>query len=61
MNIGIPKEKRPFEFRVGMIPAGVQMLIQQGHVCYVEHDAGLAAGVLNGKFAARRQPWWANV
>jgi len=44
MNIGIPKEKRPFEFRVGMIPAGVQMLIQQGHVCYVEHDAGLAAG-----------------
>ncbi len=44
MNIGIPKERRPFEFRVGMIPEGVQMLTQQGHTCYVEHDAGLAAG-----------------
>lgn len=44
MNIGIPTERRSFEFRVGMTPAGVQMLCQQGHVCYVEHDAGLVAG-----------------
>jgi len=44
MNIGIPKEKRTFEFRVGMTPAGVQMLTQQGHTCYVEHEAGLGAG-----------------
>jgi alanine dehydrogenase len=44
MNIGIPKEKRTFEFRVGMTPAGVQMLAQQGHTCYVEHEAGLGAG-----------------
>lgn len=44
MNIGIPKERRPFEFRVGMTPAGVQMLIRQGHTCYVEHEAGLGAG-----------------
>lgn len=44
MNIGIPKERRPFEYRVGMTPAGVQLLCQQGHTCYVEHDAGLGAG-----------------
>jgi alanine dehydrogenase len=44
MNIGIPKEKRPFEFRVGMTPAGVQLLCKAGHTCYVEHDAGLSAG-----------------
>ena len=44
MNIGIPKEQRPFEFRVGMTPAGVQMLASAGHTCYVEHDAGLGAG-----------------
>ena len=44
MNICIPKERRPFEFRVGMTPAGVQMLTQQGHTCYIEHDAGLGAG-----------------
>lgn len=44
MNIGIPKERRSFEFRVGMTPAGVQMLTQAGHTCYVEHEAGLGAG-----------------
>lgn len=44
MNIGIPKERRPFEFRVGMSPTGVQMLTKQGHKCYIEHDAGLGAG-----------------
>jgi alanine dehydrogenase len=44
MNIGVPKERRPFEFRVGMTPAGVQWITQQGNTCYVEHDAGLGAG-----------------
>ena len=44
MNIGIPKEKRKFEYRVGLSPAGVEMLTRQGHNCYVEHNAGLSAG-----------------
>lgn len=44
MNIGIPKETRSFEYRVGLFPAGVKMLTQMGHTCYVEHDAGLGAG-----------------
>lgn len=44
MNIGIPKERRPFEYRVGMSPAGVEILCQQGHTVYVEHDAGVGAG-----------------
>ncbi len=50
MNIGIPKERRPFEFRVGLTPAGVQMLVEQGHVCYVEHEAGLAAGFTDQEY-----------
>jgi alanine dehydrogenase len=44
MNIGIPKERRPFEYRVGMTPSGVQLLVKQGHTCYIEHEAGLGAG-----------------
>lgn len=44
MNIGVPKERRKFEYRVGLSPAGVEMLTQMGHTCYVEHDAGLGAG-----------------
>jgi alanine dehydrogenase len=44
MNICIPKERRPFEFRVGLSPAGVEILAQQGHTVYVEHEAGVGAG-----------------
>lgn len=44
MNISIPKERRTFEFRVGLTPTGVQQLIEDGHTCYVEHDAGTGAG-----------------
>jgi alanine dehydrogenase len=44
MNIGIPKERRPFEYRVGMSPAGVEILTQLGHKVYVEHGAGVGAG-----------------
>ena len=41
MNIGIPRERRPFEFRVGLPPAAVEILCQHGHQVYVEHEAGI--------------------
>jgi alanine dehydrogenase len=44
MNICIPKERRVFEYRVGLSPNYVKILAQQGHTCYVEHEAGLGAG-----------------
>ncbi len=44
MNIGVPKERRPFEFRVGLTPNAIQMLVKDGHKCYVEHEAGLGSG-----------------
>ncbi len=44
MNICIPKERRPFEYRVGMSPHGVHVLTSHGHTVYVEHEAGLGAG-----------------
>ena len=50
MNIGIPKEIRPSEYRVGLSPAGVQILSQDGHTCYVESDAGLGAGFTNENY-----------
>ncbi len=42
--IGVPREHRPFEFRVGLIPSGVRMLTEQGHTVYVEAGAGLGSG-----------------
>jgi alanine dehydrogenase len=44
MNIGIPRERRPFEFRVGLSPAGAEILTQNGHAVFVEHEAGAGAG-----------------
>ncbi len=50
MEIGIPKERRPFEFRVGLSPAGVEILANQGHTVFVEHDAGLSAGFSDSSY-----------
>ena len=44
MNIGIPKERRPFEYRVGLSPAGAEILSQMGNQVWVEHEAGIGAG-----------------
>jgi len=44
MNIGVPKERRPFEFRVGLPPAGAAMFTRFGHKVYVESGAGEGAG-----------------
>ncbi len=50
MNIGIPKERRPFEFRVGLSPAGVEILSQHGHTVFVEHEAGLGSGFTDEEY-----------
>jgi alanine dehydrogenase len=44
MNISIPRERRPDEYRVGLTPAGVEVLAGDGHHLYVEAGAGLGAG-----------------
>jgi alanine dehydrogenase len=44
MDIGIPKESRLSEYRVGLPPNGVQTLSRLGHSCYIEHNAGLLSG-----------------
>ena len=50
MNICIPKELRPYEFRVGLSPMGVEMLIQHGHTVFIEHDAGMGAGFADKEY-----------
>ena len=50
MNVGIPKERRPFEYRVGLSPAGVEILCQNGHTVFVEHEAGNGAGFADNEY-----------
>src|SRR3972149_3382609 len=51
MDIGVPRERRPSENRVGFTPAGVALLAADGHQCYVERGAGLGAGFGDDDFA----------
>ncbi len=44
MIFGIPRGRRDSEYRVGLIPAGVNYLTQAGHTIYIEHDAGIGSG-----------------
>jgi len=44
MNICIPKERRDSEYRVGLTPAGVQLLTVAGNTCYFESQAGIGSG-----------------
>ena len=52
MNIGVPKERRPFEYRVGLSPLGVELLTAAGHTCFVEAGAGLGSGFADGDYTA---------
>lgn len=44
MKIGIPKEIKNNESRVGMTPAGVSELVKHGHDVFVQHTAGENSG-----------------
>jgi alanine dehydrogenase len=50
MDIGIPKQKRPYDYRVGLTPMGVQILTEMGHRCYVESGAGQGSGFSDDRF-----------
>ncbi|WP_414578290.1 alanine dehydrogenase [Anabaena sp. CCY 9402-a] len=44
MEIGVPKETKDQEFRVGLSPASVRVLKENGHTIFVETQAGSGAG-----------------
>ena len=48
MIIGVPKEVKAQEHRVGMVPAGVLSLLQHGHEVVVQQHAGEGAGYAGG-------------
>jgi alanine dehydrogenase len=44
MKIGVPKEIKVHEYRVGLVPAGVRELVDAGHQVLVESSAGAGIG-----------------
>jgi alanine dehydrogenase len=45
MLIGVPKEIKNQEYRVGLVPSSIRELVQNGHKVMVEHNAGIGIGV----------------
>ena len=52
MRIGVPKEIKNHEYRVGLTPASVRELVAQGHQVFVQHDAGSAIGLEDAQYQA---------
>ncbi|MGE0112332.1 alanine dehydrogenase [Aquabacterium sp.] len=52
MLVGVPKEIKVQEFRVGLVPAAVRELVHHGHEVWVETGAGLGIGASDADYQA---------
>lgn len=52
MEIGIPKETKDQEFRVGLSPSSVRVLQENGHTVFVETQAGIGAGFTDDDYTS---------
>jgi alanine dehydrogenase len=50
MIIGVPKEIKTHEYRVGIVPSGVLELVKRGHRVLIEENAGQASGITNDEY-----------
>ena len=52
MIVGVPKEMKSDEYRVAMIPAGVEDLTRAGHTVLIQSGAGVGSGIADDQYAA---------
>jgi alanine dehydrogenase len=52
MKIGLPKEIKNNEYRVGLVPSGVKALTAEGHAVLVETEAGAGSGFSDNEYLA---------
>jgi alanine dehydrogenase len=52
MKIGLPKEIKDNEYRVGLVPSGVKALTSEGHSVLVEANAGAGSGFSDNEYLA---------
>jgi alanine dehydrogenase len=50
MIIGVPKEIKKLEYRVGLTPAAAKTYIQAGHRVFIQQDAGIGSGFSNQEY-----------
>jgi alanine dehydrogenase len=52
MRIGVPKEIKVHEYRVGLVPSSVRELVHSGHNVFIEKAAGAGAGITDDAYRA---------
>ncbi len=52
MIVGVPKEVKTDEYRVALVPSGVEVLRRGGHRVLIERDAGVGSGIPDGDYEA---------
>jgi alanine dehydrogenase len=50
MIVGVPKEIKPDEYRVSLIPVGVEEMVKHGHTVLVEKSAGLGSSISDQEY-----------
>ena len=50
MKIGVPKEVKNNEFRVGLTPQSVSELVKNNHEVFIQKDAGTEIGFLDDEY-----------
>ncbi len=53
MIVGVPKETKSSEYRVGMSPSGVRALVDAGHEVRIQREAGQGAGISDAQYSAQ--------
>src|SRR5689334_6956052 len=50
LTLGLPKEIKNHEYRVAMLPVGVQLAVEAGHRVLVQKGAGLGSGYADAAY-----------
>ena len=58
MLIGVPKEIKNHEYRIGLTPSGARELVANGHQVIVQRDGGKAMGGVGASFPRVRRSRW---
>ena len=53
MRIGVPREVKSDEYRVAMLPVGVEELTRAGHEVLIEAGAGLGSGLSDEMYSSQ--------
>lgn len=51
VTVGVPKEQKTHEYRVGLLPVGVEELVRLGHRVLIEAGAGQGSGIADEEYS----------